>query len=76
MKLAKEWITRTVTLSASDIENQQRAFSFRLIKAHLAAADSLDKAKGDTIVQGLVYSRSEKITTTAQVFCTANKEIK
>uniref|UniRef100_A0A672RKS2 HAT C-terminal dimerisation domain-containing protein n=1 Tax=Sinocyclocheilus grahami TaxID=75366 RepID=A0A672RKS2_SINGR len=81
MKLAKEWIMCTVTSSASDIKKQQptlrkKVFEYARAKAHLAAADILEKAKGDTIVQAIVNSQSEQITTTARVFRTAYKEAK
>lgn len=81
MKLAKEWVTCTVTSSALDIKKQQRAlrkkvFEHAQTKAHLAAADIQQKAKGDTIVNAIVNSQSEQINTTARVFRTAYKEAK
>lgn len=81
MKLAKEWEFCKVTSSASDIKKQQQAlrkkvFEHARTKAHLAAANIVDKAKDDTLVQIIVSSQSEQIATTARVFWTAYKEAK
>lgn len=50
MKLAKEWVSRIVTSSASDIRKQlptlrKKLFEHAWTKAHLAAAGILDKQK-------------------------------
>jgi hypothetical protein len=81
MKLAKDWVSCTVTSSAPDIKKQQRAirkkvFEHARTKAHLAAASILEKAKVYTLGQSIINSQSEQIATTARVFRTAYKEAK
>uniref|UniRef100_A0A671MGA9 HAT C-terminal dimerisation domain-containing protein n=1 Tax=Sinocyclocheilus anshuiensis TaxID=1608454 RepID=A0A671MGA9_9TELE len=70
MKLAKEWVMCTQQTL------RKKVFEHARTKAHLAAADILEKAKGGTIVQAIVNSQLEQITTTARVFRTAYKEAK
>lgn len=81
LKLAKEWVSSTVSSSALDIKKQQRAlrkkvFEHARTKAHLAAANILEKARVDSMGQCVMNSLSEQITTTARVFRTAYKEAK
>ena len=71
MKLAKEWVSCTVTSSAPDIKKQQRAlrkkiFEHARTKAHMAAASILENAKRDTLGQAIINSQSEQIATTAR----------
>ncbi len=57
--------------SNKHIEIKKKLFEHFQTKAHLAAADIIDKSKGDLIVQDIVNRQFEKISTTAQVFTQA-----
>ncbi|KAL1249596.1 hypothetical protein QQF64_020601 [Cirrhinus molitorella] len=81
MKLAKEWVTCTVTSSATDLKKQQRAFRKKVFehsqtKAHIAALSILEKAKEDSLQKTIINNLSDEVKTTARIFRTAYKEAK
>ncbi len=57
--------------TATSTLKEKKLFKHFQTKAHLAAADIIDKSKGDLIVQEIVNRQFEKISTTAQVFTQA-----
>ncbi len=57
--------------TATSTLKEKKLFEHFQTKAHLAAADIIDKSKGDLIVQDIVNRQFEKISTTAQVFTQA-----
>lgn len=81
MKLTKEWVSGSVSSSATNIEKQKRAlrkkvFEHARTKAHLAATAIWEKVNEDTLPNTVINNQSEHIETTARVFRTAYKEAK
>ncbi len=81
MKLAKEWVSGSVTSSSTDTAKQKRAlrkkvFEHGKTKAHISATGICEKAKEDTLPNAVINNQSEEIQTTARVFRTAYKEAK
>lgn len=81
MKLAKEWVSGSVTSSAADLIKQKRAlrkkvFEHGKTKAHISASSILEKAKEDTLPNTVINNQSEHVQTTARIFRTAYKEAK
>ncbi|KAL7371892.1 hypothetical protein ABVT39_006639, partial [Epinephelus coioides] len=81
MKLAKEWISGSVTSSAPDIKKQQRVlrkkvFEHGSTKAYVMASNIVDKASEDTLTNAIINNQSDQVQTTARIFRTAFKEAK
>ena len=81
MKLAKEWVTSSVTSSATGLQKQKRALRKKICehgktKSHVAAESILEKAKDDTLPTAVINYQCEHEKTTARVFRTAYKEAK
>uniref|UniRef100_A0A8C9X006 HAT C-terminal dimerisation domain-containing protein n=1 Tax=Sander lucioperca TaxID=283035 RepID=A0A8C9X006_SANLU len=81
VKLAKEWISGSVTSSAPDWRKKQRAlrkkvFEHGSTKAHVMASNICDKADENILVNAVTNIQSDQVQTTARIFRTAYKEAK
>ncbi|KAK7162494.1 hypothetical protein R3I93_006722 [Phoxinus phoxinus] len=81
MKLAKEWISGSVTSSAPDLRKKQRAlrkkvFEHGSTKAHVMASNICDTANENILVKAVINIQSDQVQTTARIFRTAYKEAK
>ncbi len=79
VKLAKRWVSGSVTSSATDTTKQKKralrkkVFEHGKTKAHISATGICKKAKEDTLPNAVINNQSEEIQTTARVFRTAYK---
>ena len=79
VKLAKEWLSGSVSSSAPDFKKQQRAIRKKIFerantKAHVMASNICDKARTNVLVNTVINAQNEHVQTTARIFRTVYKE--